>query len=93
MATRKQRIVDAAKRHVMEDTATILGVDVAGQFKRPYVESGDTGGYRPVFFCASADIPAGAKKKTGVVIDSVNYTIAYMEPDGNGFTSIVLEKA
>lgn len=45
------------------------------------------------FQCASAALPAGAVAGDTIEINSVNYTVRTVLPDGTGLTEIELEKA
>jgi hypothetical protein len=72
--------------------AAILGNDVGAIFDKNYQQSFEMNGSNTVIFLASSDLGA-AEQGTAVVIDSVNYTIANIEPDGSGISTVQLQKA
>lgn len=46
---------------------------------------------QPRFMCATSDV-ANAADGDAIVINSVNYTIRVVQPDGTGVTTLVLEE-
>lgn len=48
-------------------------------------------GFKPTFYCIES-IVAEVKRKTRVAINGVNFSVAGKQPDGTGFTTIILEK-
>jgi hypothetical protein len=73
-------------------TVTFNGDDVDGIFDHAYVEVGGIESRRPVFQCATADVSA-YPRDTPVVINGVNYKTVTQEPDGTGWSLVVLKDA
>ena len=75
--------------------ATIGGATVNGIFDHEYVESSFNGtpysGQAPVFRCAVSDLPTYTYG-TEIVIDGTTYKIRDWQPDGTGWTTLILEK-
>jgi len=42
--------------------------------------------------CRSSDLPGGAKAGDSITINSINYTVRIIQPDGTGITTMMLEK-
>lgn len=74
--------------------ATIGGKPVSGIFDADFVairgELGDTESARPVFMCATEDVEH-VEYGTTARINSTNYTVRGIQPDGTGITVLVLE--
>ena len=70
--------------------ATIGGNPVTVIFDNEFLASLDVESSNPVALANSDDL-AGVSHGTTVVIDSVSYTVAGLQPDGTGFTVIELE--
>jgi hypothetical protein len=75
-------------------TATFSGGSAVGLLGDAYAEfpGGMVSGSAPEFTCASADV-ASLVEGSAITINAVNYTVAAIKPDGNGFTRLLLEKA
>jgi hypothetical protein len=72
--------------------ASILGNSVEAVFDRAFQQSFEMNGSNPVLYVAESDLGA-AEQGSAVVISSVNYTIANIEPDGSGLATLQLTKA
>lgn len=48
-------------------------------------------GARLRFICRSADLPAEAASGDSITIDSVEYAVREIHPDGTGMTELVIE--
>jgi hypothetical protein len=76
-------------------TATIGDTEVEGIFDHEYVEASFNGvpvaGEHPVFSCAESDLPS-CTYGTHVSIDGVVYKVRNWQPDGTGWTTLILEK-
>lgn len=77
-------------------TATYNGITpVNGIFDAEYFqpEAGFAGiqSNQPVFLCRTVDVSSALQGQT-LVVNSVNYKIAVVEPDGTGITLLRLEK-
>lgn len=79
----------------MGDTATIGATDVNGIFEEEYVETVMNGvpvaGEHPMFGCAESDLPSYTDG-TVLVVRSTTYKIRNWQPDGTGWTILILEK-
>jgi hypothetical protein len=75
-------------------SATIGAATVSGLFRQAYADaaSGLAAGSSPVFDCLASAVPTIARGNT-VTINSVNYTVLGIEPDGAGWVSLILQKA
>lgn len=73
-------------------TATIGGVDVSAIFSNRADDVLGVAGTQPVLTVKSSDVAATARG-TAVVVSSVSYTVAKIEPDGTGLSRVILEKA
>ena len=77
------------------DTATIGATPVNGIYEHQYVEttinSVPVAGEHPTFGCAVADLPAYTYG-TVLTVDGVTYKIRNWQPDGTGWTILILEK-
>ena len=75
-------------------SATIGAATVAGVFRQAYTDTagGLAAGSSPIFDCLASAVPTIARGNT-VVINSVNYTVVGIEPDGAGWVSLILQKA
>ncbi len=72
-------------------------VDVDGIFEasREVALSGNTGGVSailPVFSVALSAVPPSASQGDDLELDSVNYLVADIQPDGSGMARIILER-
>lgn len=72
--------------------AVILGNEIEAIFDKNYQASFEMNGNNPVMYVADSDLGA-AEQGTSVVINSANYTIANIEPDGSGISIVQLTKA
>ena len=72
-------------------TATINAGSVDGIFDRPYIESTDYAGTQPVFQCAESEV-SGVSRGDTITIDSQDYAVVNIEPDGTGITTLVLSE-
>ena len=77
------------------DIGTIGGTDVNGIFDSEYVETIFNGipvaGEHPVFGCAESDLPSYTNG-TEIVIKTQTYKIRNWQPDGTGWTTLILEE-
>lgn len=71
---------------------TIDGSSVIAIFDHEYVEVNGVDSRRPVIQFESA-AKSGAAQGDAVVINSINYVIEVIEPDGQGLTSAILRTA
>lgn len=71
---------------------TIAGTSVNAIFDNEYVEVNGVTSRRPVIQFETA-AKSSAAQGDAVVINSVNYVIEVIEPDGVGLTSAILRKA
>lgn len=76
-----------------DDTITVDGNPVNAQFDNVYVEVGLDGvtveSVGPVLLCRTIDVSAVVQGDAAVV-NSVNYTVAEVQPDGTGMTLLRL---
>jgi hypothetical protein len=61
-------------------------------FDNEFAQTLDAEGSNPVVLVPTADMPNVARDEA-LVIDSVNYTIYSIQPDGTGITRLELQKA
>lgn len=61
-----------------------VAVDVGGQVQVANVQ--------PQFQCATSDVSA-ADKGDAITVNSVSYTVAEVQADGTGLTTLILERA
>ena len=73
-------------------TATIASVAVTGIFSKSSADALMAAGTQPVLTVKSTDVAATARG-TAVVVNGTNYTVAKIEPDGTGFSKVLLELA
>jgi hypothetical protein len=64
---------------------------VNGIFDARYFEALGIDGTQPAFTCVASDVPDAARGDA-LVIDSVDYKVSGVEPDGTGLTVLRLEK-
>lgn len=87
-----QARVNSAVIAKLTDAATVAGNAVNGMFNNGFAESFSLAGAQPSLTCLSTDV-ATAVRGTAVVFNSINYTVAGApQPDGVGFTKLMLEK-
>lgn len=72
-------------------TVTIGGVSVSAIFDNEAADALMASGTQPVLTVKSSDVSATARG-TAVVVNGTNYTVAKIEPDGTGFSRVILEK-
>ena len=72
--------------------ATIGAAQVEGIFDADYVSTFGMDGSSPAFQCQTADVSA-VVRGTAITINSVNYKAVRKEPDGTGWTTVILELA
>lgn len=72
-------------------TATVGGSSVNGILDSEFVEVGDVEAARPVFMCASSDVPS-VTHGTTVVASGTTYKVIGIEPDGTGITQLYLQE-
>lgn len=71
--------------------ATVGGVSVFGIFDAEYANAFDVvAGSTPVLLVRSADVPA-VTRGDAVVLNATSYTVADIQPDGQGLTRLILE--
>ena len=58
-------------------------------FSRQYVDTQNIAGVQPIFTIVEDDAPANG---TNITIDGTVYTIRVIQPDGEGFASLILEQ-
>ena len=47
---------------------------------------------QPRFICTTVDLPGGAVAGDAITIEGTAYTVRVIQPEGTGFTALVLEK-
>lgn len=67
-------------------------VAVNGIFDAAYEEAADIEGSSPVFGCATASV-SGARHGDALVVAGVSYVVRGVQPDGTGWTRLILELA
>lgn len=72
-------------------TATIASVAVVGIFSNRSADALMASGTEPVLTVKSTDV-ASTARGTAVVVNGTNYTVGKIEPDGTGFSRLILEK-
>ena len=72
--------------------ATVAGTAVTGIFDAAYADEFSVAGAGPVLRIASASVPAVAQGNA-VAVNSANYTVVSVEPDGTGVTLLRLQEA
>lgn len=72
-------------------SCTIGGVAVSAIFHNASADSLMAAGTQPYLEIASADV-ASTARGTAVVVNGTNYTVAKIEPDGTGFSKVLLER-
>lgn len=82
----------AILKHVATDVAVIDGVQVSGAFANTYVEIEKMQGTFPTFRCMVSDL-GGSGTGSSIVYGGVTYKVAYQEPDGTGWTILILAKS
>lgn len=74
-------------------SVTIGGVAGIGIFDNAYAQAlGFTAGTSPVLIVKAADVPAVAQGDA-VVVATLNFTVAGIEPDGTGLALLRLQEA
>lgn len=73
-------------------SCTIGGVAVSANFHNASADSLMAAGTQPFLMVASSSVAATARG-TAVVVNGTNYTVAKIEPDGAGFSKVLLELA
>lgn len=71
---------------------TIGGVSVQAVFRNEASDALLAAGTQPVLTVKSSDV-ASTARGTAVVVNGTNYTVAKIEPDGTGFSRVILEKS
>lgn len=73
------------------EQCVVAGSSVRGLLADDYVETLDISGNRPVLLIRTADVTAtyGA----AVIVGSTSYTVAAIQPDSEGFTTLILSEA
>jgi hypothetical protein len=77
------------------DVATIEGTEVSGIFDNEYQVALDIAGTSPAFSCRQTDLDAitpSVARGTNVTINAVVYTIEDPQPEGTGWTVLILSK-
>ena len=72
--------------------ATIGAAQVEGIFDNDYASTFSIDGTSPAFQCET-DSVAAVVRGTAITINSVNYKAVRKEPDGTGWTTVILELA
>lgn len=72
--------------------ATVGGASVRGIFDDAYLDPLGMSGSQPALVCASVDVSAAAQG-TAVVVNTINYTVGSIQPDGTGITRLLLQEA
>lgn len=73
-------------------SCTIGGVSVSAIFGNEAADALMAAGTQPVLTVKSSDV-ASTARGTAVVVNGTNYTVAKIEPDGTGFSRVILEKS
>ncbi len=71
---------------------TVNGSSVRGIFDRTYSDVLGMVNNQPQLMCIASDVPSVAAGQT-VVVNSTNYTIAEVHPDGTGMVLLILSAA
>jgi len=74
----------------MGGTCTVNAVSTEGIFDKEYGEIFNMDGNKPVLLIKTSDI-GSAVRGSAVVVNAASYTIAGIEPDGQGMTRLILE--
>lgn len=90
-AALEQRINSACTKKLSNCAATVAGTPVTGIFDHEYIDPLGIDSASAALTIASADVPA-VKRNDAVVVNSVNYTVATVKPDGTGLTVLLLQK-
>lgn len=86
------RVNAAVKAKLFSDTATVNSVAVSGKFDRPFSqEFGYIEGNKPTFTCVAADVST-VVHGTALTVNSTEYAVVGVQPDGTGMTVLILEK-
>lgn len=72
------------------ETCQLAGVDVDALFNEPYSQFDGIGGTRPSALVRSDVNP---QRRQSFVRKGVAYSVAAIEPDGMGFSLLILEKS
>ena len=93
-ATLQSRIASAVERHLADALADFgNGEQVAGLFRLPYGEAfGFVSGNAPSFEASSGAL-SGIARNAEVIINGTAYTVSEIKPDGQGMTTLRLEKS
>ena len=68
-----------------------IATTIAGVFDRQYVETLGISGERPTFTALTSDMEC-MDSRGMIVIDSIVYRAAVVQPDGAGITTVILEE-
>lgn len=86
---------DADRLAMLEDwdTLTAPGGDITCVFDDAYVDVLEVASHSPAAHCLSSDVTAKSVA-TGVTVtvNSVNYTVRNIQPDGTGMSVLILEE-
>lgn len=91
-AALESRVNSAGITALNNCVATVSGNSVLGIFDEAYTDPMGIAGSSPALTVKSADIPALAFG-AAVVVNSINYTVASIQPDGTGITRLILQEA
>jgi hypothetical protein len=88
----KENFKDFFNSAELAESASIGGIEsVDGIFDHQFVEVMGIESVRPVFTCAESDLESVAHGNI-LTLNSIDYKVAGIQPDGTGLTSLILEK-
>lgn len=84
--------MDVALESVFGNSAgTLNGASVSGIYKRPGTQSMDVAVHEPTFRLR-ADVAPGVQEGDQLVIDAGTFRVREVQPDGTGWTTLVLAR-
>lgn len=91
----EQRVNATAMKRLSNARALRVGdvSDFPVIFEQTFFQAQDVSASAPVATASDADVVGFATNTTQLTIRGVTYTLRDMQPDGAGFTALVLEKA
>ena len=88
-ADRLAVLSDWSEDGIYGGTKTLTGI-----YDEEYVEMNGMSGYAPVFTCRTSDVTtAGVAVGGTLVVTAGTFTVQVPQPDGTGFTKLILEAA
>jgi hypothetical protein len=91
----EQRVNASAMQRLSNARALRVGAvsDFPVIFEQAYLEAQGVGASAPVATALDADVVGFATNSTQLTIRGATFTVRELQPDGSGFTAMVLEKA